>query len=158
MPSRQPRVPSIGFASRQNSDAFSSFVSASLEALLGLLDDQLLVIGQELVQRRVEQPHGDGQAVHRVEDADEVGFLLRAQLLERGVFVGFVVGEDHALHDRQPVAEEHVLGAAQADALGAELAGALRVFGEIGVRAHPQAPVADRPNRGSCRSGRWARA
>ena len=122
MPSRQPRVPSIGFASRQNSDAFSSFVSASLRPVLGLLDDQLLVIGQELVQRRVEQAHRDRQAVHRLEDAVEVGFLLRAQLLERGVFVGVVVGEDHALHDREPVAEEHVLGAAQADALGAELA------------------------------------
>ena len=33
-----------------------------------------------------------------------------------------VVGEDHPLHERQPVAEEHVLGAAEADALGAELA------------------------------------
>ena len=92
------------------------------QPLLRLLDDQLLVVGQELVQRRVEQADGDGQAVHRLEDADEVALLLRAQLLERGVFLVGGVGEDHALHDRQAVAEEHVLGAAQADALGAELA------------------------------------
>ena len=38
---------------------------------------------------------------------------------------------------RQPlVAEEHVLGAAEADALGAELARLRRVLGRVGVRAH----------------------
>ena len=37
---------------------------------------------------------------------------------------GLVVGQDHLPHGDDPlVAEEHVLGAAQADALGAELAG-----------------------------------
>ena len=99
------------------------------EPFLRLLDEQLLDVGEELVQRGVEQPHRDRQAVHRLEDPDEVGLLLRAQLLECGVFVGGVVGEDHALHDREPVAEEHVLGAAEADALRAELPRALRVFG-----------------------------
>ena len=50
-----------------------------------------------------------------------------------------VVGEDHLLHDRQPLlAEEHVLGAAEADALGAELAGARGVLRVVGVRAHLQ--------------------
>ena len=48
-----------------------------------------------------------------------------------------VVGQDHLLHDRQPlVAEEHVLGAAEADPLGAELAGAGGVLRRVGVRAH----------------------
>ena len=48
-----------------------------------------------------------------------------------------VLGQDHLLHDRQPlVAEEHVLGAAEADALGAELARAGGVLGRVGVRAH----------------------
>jgi len=92
-----------------------------------------------------EQADRDREPVHRLEDPDEVGLLLRTQLLERGVLVGFGVGEDHALHDRQPVAEEHVLGATEADALGAELAGALRVFGQIRVRAHAQASVAVGP-------------
>ena len=39
------------------------------------------------MQRRVEQPHRDRQPVHRLEDADEVGLLLRAELLERGVLL-----------------------------------------------------------------------
>ena len=48
-----------------------------------------------------------------------------------------VVGEDHLLHDRQPLlAEEHVLGAAEADPLGAELARPRRVLRVVGVRAH----------------------
>ena len=36
------------------------------------------------------------------------------------LLLGSVVGEDEPLHERQAVAEEHVLGAAEADALGAE--------------------------------------
>jgi hypothetical protein len=50
-----------------------------------------------------------------------------------------VVGEDHLAHREDAVAlEEHVLGAAQADALGAEVASALRVGGRVGVGAHAQ--------------------
>ena len=36
------------------------------------LDRQLGEIGQELVQRRVQQPDGDRQPVHRLEEGDEV--------------------------------------------------------------------------------------
>ena len=53
---------------------------------------------------------------------DEVGALQGEQRLERGLFLFRRLGEDHPLHGRQPVAEEHVLGAAEADALRAELA------------------------------------
>ena len=63
------------------------------------------------------------------------------------------VGEDQALHDRQAVAEEHVLGAAEADALGAELARHLRVVGQVGVGAHLQRAGTRRPSRGSCSKG-----
>ena len=45
---------------------------------------QLVGRGQELVQRRVEEPHGHGQPVHGREDGDEVLPLDDAQLLERG--------------------------------------------------------------------------
>ena len=72
------------------------------------------------MQRRVEQADGDGQAVHRLEDALEVGALQLRELLERGALLRLVVGEDEPLHERQAVAQEHVLGAAEADALGAE--------------------------------------
>ena len=47
--------------------------------------------------------------------------------------------QDHLLHDRQAlVAEEHVLGAAEADALGAELARPGGVGRRVGVGAHAQ--------------------
>ena len=52
------------------------------------------------------------------------------------------------------VAEEHVLGAAQADALGAELARALRVLGRVGVGADAEVRAARRPTRGRCRMRR----
>ena len=45
------------------------------------LDEHLGVVGQELVQRRVDQPDDDRQAVHRLEDAVEVALL---ELLELG--------------------------------------------------------------------------
>jgi hypothetical protein len=51
-----------------------------------------------------------------------------------------VAGHDHLLHHRQALfLEEHVLGAAQADALGAEAAGALGVARVVGVGPHAQA-------------------
>ena len=54
------------------------------------------------------------------------------------------VGQDHPPHDRQAVlAEEHVLGAAQADALGAELAGVGGVGAVVGVGPHGELALAD---------------
>ncbi len=97
------------------------------------------------MQRRIEQPNRHGQARHRLEDALEVALLERQQLVERGAAAGFAVGEDHLLHDRQTVAEEHVLGAAEPDALGAELPGARCILGVVGVRAHLQPPFDVRP-------------
>ena len=44
-------------------------------------------VGQELVQRRVEQPDRDGQARHCREDPLEVGLLHRQELRERGRLV-----------------------------------------------------------------------
>ena len=122
MPRRQPRVPSIGFASRHSSRGGEQRRPSASSSPLASLDEQLLDVGEELVQRRVEQADGDGQAVHRLEDALEVGALQLLELGERLVFLDRAVGEDEPLHERQAVAEEHVLGAAEADALGAELA------------------------------------
>ena len=62
--------------------------------------------------------------------------LERLELGQRGLAAGLVVGEDHLPHGDDPlVAEEHVLGAAQADPLGAELAGLGGVLGRVGVGA-----------------------
>ena len=97
---------------------------AKLPRNLGLAG-RVVVLGQELVQRRVEQPDRHRQPVHRLEDADEVLLLERLELGQRGLPAGFVVGQDHLPHgDDSLVAEEHVLGAAQADSLGPERAGA----------------------------------
>ena len=62
--------------------------------------------------------------------------LHRQELRERGAPAGLVVGEDHLAHREDAVAlEEHVLGAAEADALGAEVARRARVVRRVGVGA-----------------------
>jgi hypothetical protein len=62
-----------------------------------------------------------GRPFQRLEDADEVALLVGQELRERFLPVLDVVGEDHLAHGVNAVAlEEHVLGAAQADARGAE--------------------------------------
>ena len=92
------------------------------------------------MQRRVNQADDDGQAVHRLEDALEVAALEGQQLVQGLVALVLVLGQDHALHDGQALLlEEHVLGAAQADALRAEAARALGVPGVVGVGPHLQA-------------------
>ena len=61
------------------------------------LDRQLGQVGQELVQRRVEQPDRDRQAVHRLEDLDEVAALQRLQLRQRRLPGLVVLGQDQVL-------------------------------------------------------------
>ena len=88
---------------------------------LGHLGDLLLAVRQEFVQRRIEQADGDRPAVHDLEQLDEIGALHRQQLGERGAARFLVVGEDHLAHRLDAVlVEEHVLGAAEPDAFGAE--------------------------------------
>ena len=62
----------------------------------------------------------------------------RQQRVERGVPLVGRVGEDDPLDQLRAIAEEHVLGAAQADALCAELARPGRVLGGVGVRPHAE--------------------
>jgi hypothetical protein len=105
------------------------------------LGDLLVAVRQELVQGRVEQPDRDRQPRHRAKDLREVSALHGQQLGERPLARGAVRGEDHLAH-RQDAArlEEHVLGAAQADALGPELTRHARVRRRVGVRSHRQRP------------------
>ena len=105
------------------------------------LDHQVFPLREELVQRRIDHPDGDRRAVHRLEDPVEVVALERQQLVERLAPVGLVVGQDHALDDRNAtLAEEHVLGAAQTDAARAKGVGELGLIGQIGVRANAERP------------------
>ena len=73
------------------------------------------------MQRRIEQADRGRQAFERPEHAFEIFALIRQQFGERLFAVAHVVGQDHFAHGVDAIAfEEHVLGAAQADAFGAE--------------------------------------
>ena len=127
-----------------------------LVAGLGDLDQLVLEVREELVQRRVDQADDDRQAAHRLEDALEVALLERfelghvgVELLDGGLLLGgerlsggslglgpggHVGHEDHGAHDGEALAlAEHVLGAAEADALGAVGAGLGGILGLVGV-------------------------
>ena len=83
----------------------------------------LAAVRKELVQRRIEQPDVDREAVHRLEDCLEVRALHRQQLRERAAPSTFVARDDHLAHRVDAIAlEEHVLRAAEPDAFGAEAA------------------------------------
>ena len=97
MPRRQPRWPSMGLNSCSSSTARSSFAPCAICRLVlrlalraqgGDLHHQLLALGQELVQRRVEGADGDRVPVHLLEEPGEVGALHGQQLLERARVVG----------------------------------------------------------------------
>ena len=130
---------------------------ALVEAVGGLTHEQLLDVGEELVQRRVEQAHRDGESVHRFEDADEVGPLQVLERPECSGFFGLVRREDEPLHDWQTVTEEHVLRPAQPDAFGPEAARDLAVVRQVGVGAHAEPTELVGPRRGSRRTVRTAR-
>ena len=69
--------------------------------------------------------------------SDKVVPLMRQQPCERGAAVGLVMRHDHLADGADALGvEEHVLGAAEADAFGAELAGGFGVQRGFGVGAH----------------------
>ena len=106
----------------------------------GDVHHQVFALGQELVQRRIERADHHREAVHGLEQAGEI-LALHGQQLGQGLAAGLLVArQNHGLHVLDAVlGEEHVLGAAQADAFGAELAGRLGVARDVGVGAHAEA-------------------
>ena len=105
-------------------------------SLGGQAHGQFGAVGQELVQRRVEQTDRDRPAVHRLKDLGEV-LPLERQQRGQGLFTrGVVGGRDHCLDQAAALAEEHVLGSAQADALRAEGPRPARVLGCVGIGSH----------------------
>ena len=115
-------------------------------ALAHVLVRRLLERRQELVQRGVEQADRHGEPDHRLEDPLEVRLLHREDAVERRAAAVDGVREDHLPHHGQPIlGHEHVLGAAKADALRAELARLRGVLGRIGVRPDAQPPEPVRP-------------
>ena len=112
--------------------------------LRGELPDGLVLVGQELVQGRIERADGDWVTVHDFEYPGEVASLDRQQPGQRLPAAGFVIGQDHLPDGIDPVfLEEHVLRPAKADALGAEGARGGRLIGLVRVGPHlkPAVPV-----------------
>ena len=144
-PRRTPRVPIIGLCSAQLSAAAS--IACSFDdslPFLACLTFSSSTDGRNSCSGGSSRRTVTGQPVHRLEDLLEVGLLRDAQLLERGGFLLRRVGEDHLAHDREPVGgEEHVLGAAQADALGAERTRVGGVLAGVGVGTHGELALAD---------------
>ena len=102
---------------------------------------EINLIGQELVQGRVEQPDRHGQAVHGLEDADEVVPLERRQRVVGLLFLIGRLGEDHLANGSHPLlAQEHVLGPAQADAFGSVRPGVGCLVERVRVRPNTEAP------------------
>ena len=98
-----------------------------------------LAMGQKFMQRRVEQADGHRQAGHDLEQFGEILALHRQDFGQGGAPAVGVGGENHLAHGDDPVAfEKHMLGAAETDALGAEVAGGARVGRGFGVGAHAQ--------------------
>ena len=100
------------------------------------------VLRHELVQRRIEQADRDRQAVHRFQRGLDALLDEREQFGQRRLPLVDRLAQDHLPQQEQRLvgarAVEHVLGAEQADALGAELAGHLGVFRRVGVGADAQ--------------------
>ena len=119
--------------------ALGDFVGADAE-LVGQGVLLRVVVRQELVERRIEQADGRGQALERFEDADEVLALVGEELGQGSLAVFFFLREDHFADGVDAVAfEEHVLGAAQTDSDGAEGDSVGRLLGRVGIGANPEA-------------------
>ena len=70
-----------------------------------------------------------------LEHLEEVALLSSTELLDGVGLDGLVVSEDEVLDELLALAEEHVLGTAEADAGGAVVLGELRVGRVVGVGA-----------------------
>ncbi len=90
------------------------------------------------MQRRIYQTNGNRSAAHRLEDAHEVRALQGQEGVQRllPLLIGF--REDHLLHERHAVTQEHVLGPAEADALGTALHRLRRLLWRIRIGTNTQ--------------------
>ena len=82
--------------------------------LAGDLLDVLLLGGQELVQRGIQEANDNRAALHGLVQALEVALLVGHDLGQCLFAVLGVVGDDHLAHGLDALAlKEHMLGAAQ---------------------------------------------
>ncbi len=112
------------------------FLAGASGFLLGDGDLELTRIIQELVQRRIEQANDHIATGHGLEHRQEVLGLNLEQVGQGLLLHGLIVRQDKALDDVLAIAQEHVLGAAQANSLGAKLEGEHGILGIVGVDTH----------------------
>src|SRR6267142_86129 len=134
----------VGFMQLLDTPGYFPDVDLQITGQLFLFDT---IVRDEFMKRWVDQANGDRKTVHGFEDADEVASLEREQLvqcLDAGVFF---VGQNHFLDGALPlmasfwlfeVREEHMLGAAEADAFRAKLDGFTGVLRRVYVGADPE--------------------
>ncbi|MPN05426.1 hypothetical protein SDC9_152676 [bioreactor metagenome] len=73
--------------------------------------DVLILMGEELMQGRIEETDGNRASGHRFINALKVAALHRQQLLKCSTALYLGLGDDHLAHCRDTVAlKEHVLG------------------------------------------------
>ena len=114
--------------------------------LLGQGLDIGLIGGQELVERRIQQADGDRPAHHGLVDLLKVLLLHGLQLGQGPLPLLHGLGHDHLPDGGNALGiKEHVLRAAQADALRAEVLGLPGVLGGVGVGADLQGAELVRP-------------
>ncbi len=95
------------------------------------------LVRHEFVQWGVEQTDCHSEAIHSLEDSFEIATLHGEKFSESSTSSFFVGCEDHFTHGFDSVAfEEHVLCAAETDALCAKLAGLSGIVRRIGVGAN----------------------
>eukprot|EP00754_Rhynchopus_humris_P025711 Rhum_TRINITY_DN14960_c6_g1::Rhum_TRINITY_DN14960_c6_g1_i1::g.130403::m.130403 len=132
---------------RQRADPLRDGVDADAELAreVGLCG---VVMRDKLVQGRVQEADGARVPLHRLQDADEVLALVREDLRQGVAAPRLVLREDHLTHGVDAVLlEEHVLRAAQPDALRAEPERRRRVARRVRVRAHAEAADVRRPRQ-----------
>ena len=102
----------------------------------------LQIVWYELVERWVEQTDVDWESVHGEQDAVEVLGLIRQQLGKSLHAAFLVLGKNHLAHCLDLLTlEEHVLGAAEAYAYSAEVAGNSCIVWSISIGANNELGV-----------------
>ena len=110
--------------------------------ILGQALNVLGLGGQELVQRGIQIADSHGTVAHDAVHGGKVSLLEGLNLGQSGLALFHSTGADHLAHGLNTVgSKEHMLGAAQANALGAHIHSVLCIGGVISVGQHLQLAV-----------------